>query len=146
MAWTCSLSERFFVDEAHRISMGVAQARPPPIEKAIQDGLNPIGKVETSKGRLICFPNSHVHKVEEMVNSSIANNEGTTKSKRRIVVFFLVNPMRRIVSTREVAPQQSAQGGKMSVEDALAHRLQLMEERKHNKQDWNVPEIHLCEH
>jgi hypothetical protein len=141
------------------------QTRPPALEAVMKAGLVPLGKVETSKGRLIVFPNSHVHRVGEMINTTLRAtttiDEDDTKeplqphmkskakndvSRRRIVVFFLVNPMRRIVSTREVAPQQRDAGGRMPHEEALQHRLELMQERKFTKQDWNVREIELCEH
>jgi hypothetical protein len=36
----------------------------------------------------------------------------TEKFHRRIILFFLVNPKKRIVSTREVAPQQPQAGGR----------------------------------
>jgi hypothetical protein len=75
-----------------------------------------------------------------------SNNITQDKQKRRIVVFFLVNPEKRIVSTREVKPQQKEAGGSMSREEAFEHRLELMKERKYTKQDWNVREISLCEH
>ena len=134
----------FFLDEARHLFWSVPQSRPEAVEQRIHTGLTPLGTVETPKGRLIVFPNSHVHRVEEMLNSDIGENGKV--AKRRIVVFFLVNPLRRIVSTREVAPQQVSEGGSMELDDALAHRLQLMEERKFHKQDWNVREIELCEH
>jgi len=134
----------FLSDEAAYLTSHVYQSRPTAVEQRIEDGLTPLGTVETLKGRLIVFPNSHVHKVEEMVNTNIG--EHGTVGRRRIVVFFLVNPLRRIVSTREVAPQQKSEGGSMELDDALAHRLQLMEERKFHKQDWNVRDIELCEH
>jgi Protein of unknown function (DUF4246) len=131
--------------EEYYISANAGQSRLPVAEEIIRAGLIPLGKVSTLKGRLIVFPNSHVHKVTDM--SFVPKSDEHSKSvKRRIVVFFLVNPCRRIVSTREVAPQQMACGGKMTLEDALAHRLQLMHERRHTKQDWNVREIELCEH
>ena len=97
----------------------------------------PLGEIETPEGCLIVFPNSHVHKVKKLVNTST-----DTKARRRIVVFFIVDPAERIASSREVLPQQQT----MSLEDAKAHRLKLMEERKYHKQDWNVREIELCEH
>jgi len=134
----------FFSDEVTHLFWNLPQARPEAVEERMATGLTPLGTVETPKGRLIVFPNSHVHRVEEMVNSDIGANGKA--AKRRIVVFFLVNPLRRIVSTREVAPQQVSEGGSMELDDALAHRLQLMEERKFHKQDWNVREIELCEH
>jgi hypothetical protein len=57
-----------------------------------------------------------------------------------------VNPEKRIISTRDVPPQQLEAGGSMSREEAVEHRLELMKERKFNKQDWNIREIELCEH
>ena len=73
-------------------------------------------------------------------------NSKEMKQKRRIIVFFLVNPEQRIISTREVPPQQIEAGGSMTYEQASEHRLELMKERKYTKQDWNVREINLCEH
>jgi Protein of unknown function (DUF4246) len=81
-------------------------------EEMIRVGLIPLGKVSTPKGRLIVFPNSHVHKVTDM--SFVPKSEHSKSVKRRIVVFFLVNPFTRTVSTREVAPQQMACGGQMT--------------------------------
>ena len=135
----------FFEDEARNIFRNVGQERPLALDEEIENGLVPLGKVETNKGRLIVFPNSHVHKLTKMVNDSVVEMSGddSVVSKRRIVVFFLVNPLRRIVSTCEVAPQK---GGSMTHEDALKHRLELMKVRKYHKQDWNVRDIHLCEH
>jgi hypothetical protein len=150
----------YLKDEAEYVFSNVNQTRPPALEALIDEGLVPLGKVETSKGRLIVFPNSHVHRVGGMINTTLPAttiDEDDTKeslrhikkanmSRRRIVVFFLVNPMCRIVSTREVAPQQRDAGGRMPHEEALQHRLELMKERKFTKQDWNVREIELCEH
>ena len=124
----------------------------------------PLGKVETLSKRLIAFANSHIHKVTtlEHKSSPTDTNKGEgdddtdgeratkkgrgMKQKRRIVVFFLVNPEKRIISTREIPPQQSEAGGSMTYEQACGHRLELMKERKYTKQDWNVREISLCEH
>jgi hypothetical protein len=76
------------------------------------------------------------------------NEDGNSKAKqkRRIIVFFLINPEKRIVSTREVQNQHDHIVRSMSRPDALDHRLQLMKERKYTKQDWNVQDIDLCEH
>jgi hypothetical protein len=114
------------------------------------EGLMPLGKVETLPKRFVVFPNSHVHKVTKMENKAASpltdTNDSDSVQKRRIVVFFLVNPEKRIVSTREIPPQQTEAGGSMSREDAMKHRLELMKERKYQKQDWNVRAIELCEH
>jgi len=161
--------------EAEYIFSSISQCRPPLLDDIISDGLMPLGKVQTPAGRLVVFPNSHVHKVRTIKN----NHEVTTKndddnrsneergkpkherntmekknsdcskksfSTRRIVVFFLINPEKRILSTREVSPQQLECGGLMTREEAFEHRLELMKERKYTKQDWNVREIELCEH
>mmetsp|Transcript_34295 Transcript_34295/g.67426 ORF Transcript_34295/g.67426 Transcript_34295/m.67426 type:complete len:683 (+) Transcript_34295:84-2132(+) len=125
----------------------------------IQESMLPLGKVKTLPGRLLVFPNSHVHKVTKLENSaskpdkkmpvensSVDTNFSNLVQKRRIVVFFLINPEERIVSTREVPPQQKEFGGNMSYFEAMEHRLALMKERKYTKQDWNIREIELCEH
>merc|ERR1711865_602878 len=65
----------------------------------IQKGLMPLGRVETKKGRLLCFPNSHVHKVTKLENTNTtrpANDGPKSKQTRRIIVFFLINPEKRI--------------------------------------------------
>lgn len=136
----------FHREEAQYIFSSVDQIRPRPLEDAIDTGLMPLGLVQTLNKRLIVFPNSHVHKVTELKNLSDDMDVGESVKKRRIIVFFLVNPEKRIVSTREVPPQQEIAGGKMSIDDAMTHRLELMKERKFTKQDWNVREIELCEH
>lgn len=92
---------------------------------------------------MVVFPNSHVHKLSKMsVNKELACGKG--KQKRRIIVFWLVDPERKkMITTRGVDPPQQMS---MSMEDAKRYRLELMEERKKHKQDWNVRKIELCEH
>lgn len=155
----------FHKDEAEHIFSQIPQSRPRALDNLINEGLLPLGKVQTLPKRLLVFPNSHVHKVTKMQNESQESydtaqvqkrrkmqyesqetNDTTQVQKRRIVVFFLVNPEKRIISTRDVPPQQLEAGGSMSREEAVAHRLELMKERKFNKQDWNIREIELCEH
>ncbi|CAJ1967646.1 unnamed protein product [Cylindrotheca closterium] len=134
----------FHKQEASYIFSHVDQVRPRDVEFIIDEGLQPLGQVKTVRGRLLVFPNSHVHKVTELKNASIVTDGG--KKKRRIIVFFIINPERRIVSTREVPVQQEYAGGMMTHTEALQHRLALMKERKYTKQDWNVRGIELCEH
>ena len=142
----------FFRDEANSFVESTGQERARKLDEIIHAGLVPLGRVPTPQGRLVCFPNSHVHKVARMSKNSSSGGGGggssssSSKARRRIVVFFLIDPSRRIVSTREVAPQQQRAGGAMSLAAAKAHRLALMNERKHHKQDWNVRSIELCEH
>ena len=83
--------------------------------------------------RTRCEPNANL--VDE---SSV---ESSSVKKMRVVTFDVVNPFRRIISTREVAPQQQQQqqqqnlhsvvggGGAMSHMDAVQHRENTKDER-----------------
>ena len=98
--------------------------------------VRPLGSLETPAGRVIVFPNSHIHRLTNMssVDGGVA--------KRRIVVFWLVNPDRRIISTQDIPPQQDV----ITIEEALRNRLALMAERKLHKQNFSEREVELCEH
>merc|ERR1712032_809937 len=95
--------------------------------KFVDKGLLPLGQLPLKLGQLTAWPNSHVHRL-----ASLTNHSGGETAQRRIVVFWLVNPDRRIISSRHVAPQQNSA---MTIEEAKAHRVELMEERKRHKQD-----------
>ena len=86
---------------------------------------------------MLVFPNSHIHKISKLINQS-----SDKEASRRIIVFFVVNPEKRIISTREVAPQQSL----ISFSKAKEYRLELMAERKYDKEKLNIRDIELCEH
>lgn len=126
----------FTSGEAGFLVMNLPQVRPNSVDAIIDKGLVPLGRLPLPCGRLASWPNSHIHRVTPL------RNDSDTTAIRRIVVFWLINPDLRIVSTKHVAPQQS----KMSLEEAHRHRLALMEERKHHKQNWNLREVTLCEH
>ena len=59
------------------------------------------GEVTCAAGRVICFPNTMQHRVQpfELADAS-------KPGRRKIVVFFIVDPTKRITSTRTVPPQQ----------------------------------------
>lgn len=101
----------------------------------LENGLIPLGKCSTKAQDIVCFPNSHIHKVTQ-------HNPTGNPGRRILVVFWLINPNKRILSTRDVARQQ----GDMSKEKALKYRLELMEERKRQKETFNIRDINLCEH
>ena len=95
--------------------------------------------------RTRCEPNGNL--VDE---SSV---ESSSVKKMRVVTFDVVNPFRRIISTREVAPQQQQQqqnlhsvvggGGAMSHMDAVQHRENTKDERDELSYfDWNLPHIY----
>jgi hypothetical protein len=100
-----------------------------------------IGSLDTIKDRCITFPNFVQHRVTDF--------ELIDKSKigeRKILVFFLINPLIRIKSTRNVPLQQ----GKMTLDEAKQYRLDLMYQRKyfinHLNQEVYQRTVSLCEH
>jgi hypothetical protein len=60
-----------------------------------------LGSVNCLEDRCIVFPNNLQHKVEEF-----DLEDQTQEGERRILCFFLVNPTKKVLSTKEVAPQQ----------------------------------------
>lgn len=124
-------------DEAGQLFWNVPQCRSEAMNDMVDEGVVPVGSLATPAGRLLVFPNSHIHMLSPMVATG-----GAKQARRRVIVAWLVNPERPIVSTREVRPQQ----GTMSLEEAEKHRLALMKERKVHKQSLNVRAVSLCEH
>lgn len=63
--------------------------------------LQELGKVSTSQGRLLTFPNVLQHRVEpfELVDK-------TRPGHRKLLALFLVDPWKPIISTSHVPPQQ----------------------------------------
>jgi hypothetical protein len=122
--------------EGQQLLYGVSQERPRWLNDIIADGFVPLGYTTTETGKLMVFPNCHAHRVLEMVNST------QETLHRRLIVFFIVDPENRIPSSKDFPPMPR----KISLETALADRLELMKERKQAKQDLNPREIELCEH
>ncbi len=127
----------YTIEEAGLLFWNVDQCRPRAVEDLVNQGTIPLGSIETPKDRLFVFPNSHIHKLSPM---SVA--KGAKSAKRRVIVFWLVDPEAPIISTENVEKQQSL----IPKEEALKIRLELMEERKRHKQNLNVREVSLCEH
>ena len=116
--------------------MSIPQNTFVPLEVQGNGHVRPLGKLETPAGRVIVFPNSHIHRLSEMYSTDGAD------AVRRIIVFWLVNPERPILSTANVDQQQAV----MRHEEALHNRLALMRERKFHKEDYSRREINFCEH
>ena len=127
----------FTMAERTEILYGIPQGRPRMTDEFADEGFVPLGRFPTKEGYILVFPNSHIHKISKMVNTA-----SEKVSSRRIVVFFFVNPEKKIISTREVLPQQNVIG----LDAAKKYRLQLMAERKYDKEKLNVRGIELCEH
>ena len=129
--------QRQFTDvEANQLFHGLSQRRPRWLDDIIKEGFVPLGQTTTETGSLLVFPNCHAHRVLEMVNKT------PETLRRRLVVFFVVDPEDRIPSSKEHPPMPR----RVSQEVALADRLELMQERKQAKQELNPREIELCEH
>lgn len=131
-----SFKRPFYEKEAEALMCGTPQNAYLPLEKAGGGHVRPLGTLETPAGRAMVFPNSHIHRLSNM------NSADGQDAVRRIVVFWLVNPEQRIISTRDVEPQQ----GIMKRADAKKYRLALMNERKYHKGTFNDREVYLCEH
>ena len=104
-----------------------------------------LGHVITSNGRCIAFPNVYQHHVRSF---SLLDKE--KPGYRKILVFFLVDPTKPILSTASVPPQQQSQNGSMTLEQAKYHRNMLMDERKYfikkNTEFFFERPFSLCEH
>ncbi|KAL2818046.1 hypothetical protein BJX63DRAFT_419353 [Aspergillus granulosus] len=111
-----------------------------------------LGSVECREGRLLAFPNSLQHRV-----SPFSLADSSKPGHRKILAMFLVDPHRRIISSANVPPQREdwrrekdAGQGPMSMEEAKAHRLELMEERgmrsKYSNAEFEQGSFCLCEH
>jgi hypothetical protein len=125
-----------FEDEGNTLIHSTPQNATRPTDTMSGGDVRPLGCLKTPANRVIVFPNSHIHRLSSMYSSDGVD------ATRRIVVFWLVNPERPIVSTANVPPQQ----GVMSLDVAKRHRLALMAERKFHKESYEDREVGLCEH
>ena len=135
-----------------------------------EKGVQELGSVATSEGRMLVFPNTLHHKVDpfELVDKSKAGH-------RRFVVLWLVDPNYRILSTANVPPQQKdlclqalnksgwgevlpaeltdmvkgeIEDGLMDLEEAKRLRVELMAERTGFQKTVHhaLPSYNFCEH
>ncbi len=98
-----------------------------------------LGAIKAGQGASVVFPNTLQHRVKEF---EMSKDSGL----RTIVAFFLIDPERRIISTKDVPPQQQI----FSWVEAETFRQQLMFHRKYfvdrlNKRVYERP-YSLCEH
>lgn len=138
--------KRSFLDfEGSHIFENINQTRHLRVEELVDECYRPLGTLHTPEGRLIVFPNSHIHRLSKMTRDMSKKTTAGDKavSRRRVVVFWVVDPERDVMTTAEVPEQQ----GVMSLDAAKGHRLTLMEERKKHKGKLNRDrKISLCEH
>ncbi len=125
-----------YEDEGNEIICSTPQNAQRQTDQMGGGDVKPVGRLETPEGRAIVFPNSHIHKLTNMVSSDGED------AVRRILVFWLVNPDVEIVSTKDVEEQQNV----MSFKEAKKYQLELMKERKLHKESFLEREVYLCEH
>jgi predicted DNA-binding WGR domain protein len=123
---------RYTQEEGEFIEMNTYQNQHRGLEEFLNIGIVPLGKTITKDGTMIAFPNSHIHRIDM---SSTKPNQS-----RLLLVFWLINPDKKITSTKDI-PQQSYNGKLMK-----DNRLELMKERTMHKNSFNVRELNLCEH
>ncbi|XP_037043321.1 uncharacterized protein LOC119079482 [Bradysia coprophila] len=135
-----------------------------------EEGLNQfLGSIITKEGRCIVFPNTLQHQV-----APFKLEDSTRDGHRKILVFFLVDPSVKILSTSQVPPQQKSwfkqsvespdvrfpvelvhkivgfMEWPMELDEAKRHRDELMNERKvfvdKSNQEYFERPFYLCEH
>lgn len=100
-----------------------------------------LGLIKCEEGYGVVFPNNIQHRVKEFTSE-----RKTEDSRRTILAFFVVDPDKRIISTKDIPKQQTL----FSLEEAHFHRERLMFHRKFfvdklNKKVFERP-YSLCEH
>lgn len=115
-----------------------------------------VGSLTAQQGRCIVFPNVYQHHV-----APFKLTDETKPGFRKILVFFLVDPTIKVISTQNVLPQQpdwmdvnpDAPADKrktMTREQAESYREKLMFARKYARDEYQKEyyerEFSLCEH
>jgi len=161
-------------EENGHFLMTVPQRRNKYVSEMIVQGWQPLGKLATPQCRFIVFPNSHAHKLTKLKNLgkepatrtivvfflvhpavsliSTAHVPCQNWTLNRQAAKALMEKQMEIWGLAsdkcESALQEILEFAKwgFTIEEAKNHRLELMKERKYNKQTWNIREVELCEH
>lgn len=110
-----------------------------------------LGNLIAKEGRCVAFPNCYQHKV-----APFKLIDKTKNGHRKILVFFLIDPMKRVVSTKNIPPQNPVWDDRpvdrftMTLDEAKKYREDLMSERKYIRDELDRElyerEFSLCEH
>jgi hypothetical protein len=161
---TMVCSPRYLQDDYHGVKFVYGLGEDSPLNQVL-------GEIITQENRCIVFPNIYQHRV-----APFQLKDPNQPGQRKILVFFLVDPSIRILSTANVPPQQSHWlidivrtmspfnelpvvvidkimnyiDFPMSINQAKEHREKLMKERKYfvsqNRQILFERPCSLCEH
>ncbi len=100
-----------------------------------------LGLIKCKENLSIVFPNSIQHRVKKF-----KLDENCDSGKRTILVFFLIDPSKSIISTKDIKEQYN----KYSLDEVIYMRNRLMFHRKHFVDEINGQvferEFSLCEH
>lgn len=100
-----------------------------------------LGLIKCSEGASVVFPNTLQHRVKEF-----CIDDDQKDSLRTIVAFFVIDPDNPIVSTKDIAPQQTV----FTLQEAQHNRERLMFHRKFFVNQLNetvfMRSYSLCEH
>lgn len=129
-----SLKRGYTTVEAECLRDGLGQDPSNSVERFLNTTHVPLGKVVMNEGMIVSFPNSHIHRID------MKNSGNQEHASRTILVFWLVNPDVRIISTKNIAQQCH------DMTRACENRLLLMKERTFHKQTFNRRDLNLCEH
>jgi hypothetical protein len=107
------------------------------------DAVQELPAVITREGRLLAFSNVFQHALSpyELVDK-------TRKGHRKIIVLWLVNPQKRIISTANIPPQEPVVTTSESRKEARAVQIELMRERSAPEARYGsiTRKYNFCEH
>jgi hypothetical protein len=123
--------------EHNYLFSNIGQGISPTFHNILNDYL-PLGSVQTQSKHVLCFPNSHVHKVQPFAN----NYEITVH--RRFVVCFMVDPEKTLPDHSMVDPSKVVN----ILKDPKHHVIleDNMTDRMTYKGSMNARDVNFCEH
>ena len=146
--------QRQYTEHEHSILQGSMPQNPIHyVENFLREKLVPLGRIPLRTSDVVIFPNSHIHKLDMDTYENIYGNQPHEDENlsyrndltRTILVFWLIDPSKPILSTSHIK-EQYKYNPEFTLEKAYEHRLKLMNERTKVKQNYNQPDLNLCEH
>ncbi len=124
----------------------IGQSHPSSLREVMSQNYMPLGniKIPKNEGKILVFPNTHVHKVQAMINENYDQHE-----HRKVIAFFLVDPTIKTVpdygsvKQKDILETMSLKDKHTLYHDSL---LENMMDRKRNKDSLNLYNIEFCEH
>ena len=112
------------------------QGRPVHKDELIHSAIQPVGRAALLRGRFVVFPNTHAWKMSALPPDENKVTEATDR-KMTWIRMELVNPEKRILSTREVVNTATSR------DEVETRRQQLKELRMMTSLDVNARPMDL---